>query len=65
MCTVPPLPENGEYLIGGIGGVPKAGTMVPEWSVIRYRCDSGYGIIGEDTGVCNKGQWSTTPICLS
>ncbi|XP_026469741.1 modular serine protease-like [Ctenocephalides felis] len=64
MCTIPPPLENGQYVIGGFDGIPNPGTKVPEWSVIKFNCNEGFGLIGDDTGICTNGQWSTTAKCL-
>ena len=56
-CSDPGIPENGQrfhtnFLFG---------------SIVKYSCDIGYNIVGNDTIICSEnGQWNTTiPICLS
>ena len=35
-------------------------------SIANYSCNSGYGLVGDVTGVCQaNGNWSEGPVCRS
>lgn len=33
------------------------------WEGVRYSCEAKYRLVGESTGVCQSGSWSSVPEC--
>lgn len=55
-CDEPKDPVNGY--------VEKSGISLEFQSVIRYRCNQGYRIVGSAQGECNgDGNWGIMPKC--
>ncbi|KAI8481959.1 Sushi, von Willebrand factor type A, EGF and pentraxin [Branchiostoma belcheri] len=62
-CSIPDNIPNGKF---GIMEKPETGDLpYPQGTVIRYKCNRGYRLVGQEERTCEGGHWSgETPTCV-
>ena len=60
-CDILPSIEN-----GGHDSELQPGEMAPEGTILQYKCDTGYSLVGSENITCMEGgEWSSEqPSCV-